>query len=352
MDLVLENYGLKDLIDIDLLQRFQDSFSAATGMASITVDLQGPITRPSNFTDFCMNLTRKTPEGLRRCNECDLKGGREAAQSGKPAIYYCHGGLMDFAAPIVVGGKQLGAMLGGQVLPVRPDEQKLRQLARELGINPDEYIKALAKVRIVPEESIRAAAELLYIVANALSRIGYQRLQTMSSARQLDELSKNMHQNMLSLSENVQSVADQMDNLLTTSKGLLSTSVDSKNKVLETDQILGFIRNVANQTNLLGLNAAIEAARAGEHGRGFSVVAEEVRKLAGVSVESARKIELILKSIRQGMQEIETGVNQTGGIIEKHSDFMGVIFNKITELEKDFSNLRILTESLQSKVHM
>ncbi|WP_312423569.1 methyl-accepting chemotaxis protein [Anaerospora hongkongensis] len=67
----------------------------------------------------------------------------------------------------------------------------------------------------------------------------------------------------------------------------------------ETGEIVAFIRNVAGQTNLLGLNAAIEAARVGEAGRGFSVVADEVRKLAIVSNDSVNGIAKSLSNIHQ-----------------------------------------------------
>ena len=119
-------------------------------------------------------------------------------------------------------------------------------------------------------------------------------------------------------------------------------------KVVDTDEILRFIRNVADQTKLLGLNAAIEAARAGELGRGFAVVAEEVRKLAGVSVESAQKIEGILKSIQVGMKDIEKGIGQTGNVVEKHNEFMQEITDKITELQSLARHIKELSDQMQA----
>ncbi len=71
--------------------------------------------------------------------------------------------------------------------------------------------------------------------------------------------------------------------------------------IRQTDEIVAFIRNISNQTNLLGLNAAIEAARVGEAGRGFSVVAEEVRKLATVSAESVKNINASLGKIQNSI---------------------------------------------------
>lgn len=78
-------------------------------------------------------------------------------------------------------------------------------------------------------------------------------------------------------------------------------SGDLADTIKHTDEIVAFIRNVSNQTNLLGLNAAIESARVGEAGRGFSVVAEEVRKLAAVSAESVKNINASLNQIQESI---------------------------------------------------
>ena len=96
-----------DLIDKDRLQRIQDLFSDATGVALSIIDTKGKhVTRVSNFLDFCMKYTRGSKIGLERCQKCDLEG---------VGTYFCHAGLMDFAADITVNGEKLGTILGGQV---------------------------------------------------------------------------------------------------------------------------------------------------------------------------------------------------------------------------------------------
>lgn len=166
-----ENIGLLDLVDLKFLQEFQDAFAKSTNVASITVDEKGPITQPSNFSDFCMKYTRGSELGFKRCNKCDIRWGKLAAQKGKPLIYTCHSGLTDFAVPIMLNGKHIGSILGGQVLTRNPNEEHFRSVARELGINEDEYIEALGKVKIISPEQVKAISRLLFLTANSISEI-------------------------------------------------------------------------------------------------------------------------------------------------------------------------------------
>ncbi len=170
-----EELYLTDLIGVDILQRLQDAFSDMTGMAALTTDKYGvPVTEGSNFTDFCNKYTRETPLGNSRCMRCDKTGAELTMNSKKPCFYYCHAGLVDYAAPIIANGKMVGSFIGGQVLPAKPNLEAFEKTAIELGIDPEVYKEAVSKVRVVDDDAINKAANFLYVVAECLSYLAYQ----------------------------------------------------------------------------------------------------------------------------------------------------------------------------------
>lgn len=167
---------LTDLFDVEMLQRIQDAFSKMTGMAAIITDAEGtPVTKGANFTDFCQKYTRCSPIGCLRCQQCDKHGAELALKVGSSVTYYCHAGLMDFAAPIMAGDTIIGCFVGGQVLTSPPDITKVMQVAAEIGVDMINYLQSILNVPIVEKSKLDNAALFLYTLTDALSSIAYHK---------------------------------------------------------------------------------------------------------------------------------------------------------------------------------
>lgn len=252
---------IRDFTDMGKFEEIIGNWALATGLAAAVVGSRGEyISKCYNFTDFCTKLTKGSKEGRVKCEKCDREGR---------GVYHCHAGLVDFSIPLVVDGQTLGSVIGGQVLPENPDEEKFRQVAREIGVNEDQYIKALHKVNVRSEASIKASANLLGDALNIFINAEYKK-------------------------KNNNVVIDGLSSGVSITQELVK-EISSKTNALQAIQ---------NKQRMLALNASIEAARAGEQGAGFAVVAKEVEKLAAQSATVNTEVESIVRKISAALDSI------------------------------------------------
>lgn len=156
------NIKISDFINVEEYQEMQDNWTKATGIGFITVDSEGkPVTKQSGFTDFCQAL-REKEEYRDLCYFCDACGGRKARKMGKPYVYTCHTGLVDFAIPIMLGDQYVGAILAGQVNAQDKDTLKPIVARSTEWKNDPELVELYNKTPKMPLEKILAVSNVIF----------------------------------------------------------------------------------------------------------------------------------------------------------------------------------------------
>lgn len=214
--------------------------------------------------------------------------------------------------------------------------------AEETSKASDQIASAVQKITTGSEEQVnksKGTANVAYEIAEVME----------GTKKSIDDVSQNANTSAQSAMEGrkiMKNASDQMSVLANQNKEIFTIIQQLREKSLEINKILTLISDVADQTNLLALNAAIEAARAGEQGRGFAVVADEVRKLAEQTAQSSQQVSQLIEEVQTeteaAVEAMEIGENTTKlgeQLVLKADESFGEIAQSFTKISTELAQL-------------
>ena len=213
---------------------------------------------------------------------------------------------------------------------------KIRKVIGEVSDSTNQLSTAAEEMSTVSQQTGQGVANLnseIEQVATAMNEMAATVRDVASNAEQAatsaQEANTNAQNGVNVIKETVDSVGNLANEIERSAEAIHTLKVDSEN----ISSVLDVIKSIADQTNLLALNAAIEAARAGEQGRGFAVVADEVRSLAQRTQQSTSEIEVMIDKIQKGtinvVERMSKSREQTLHVVEK-ADETGQMLSLIT----------------------
>ena len=161
----------------DVIRWLLDSYYKATGFKVIFVDKKGKIFLSSTSDGFLCNfckLIQSSSEGEKRCFKSFSNGMLKSAEYGFPYISRCHTGIIEWAAPFLFEGEFLGCFISGGILMRKPDSSFLKEIKKvdkTLGLEESRLEEILKRIKIVSEKRVKAAADILHIMANYLTKM-------------------------------------------------------------------------------------------------------------------------------------------------------------------------------------
>lgn len=174
--------------------------------------------------------------------------------------------------------------------------------------------------------------------------------QNVDKADQLSVVSNSLAAIVEDVTKTVTEMATSITHLAQNMNLISQKSKEVNNSLKQIDEVSNAVKGIADQSNLLGLNAAIEAARAGEYGKGFSVVAEEIRKMATGSKKQVEEIQEITTNIKEIIESLDVDIQKTNGESESQSaaieelnatmEEVNANVNSLAELAKENTELK------------
>ncbi len=179
-------YRFSDLIDVPAYARMLKSFFEATGIPNGLVDADGELLCLATGDNACTMFHRADAVAAESCRDSNIAIMRDL-RDGSVAGGLCRHGLMDYATPVVIEGRQLATLFLGQVLHTPPDMEFFREHARKFGFDEQTYLKSIAAIPVVDKDQLQKLMGVMVEMAKMLAASGLARLRQTALERDLRE---------------------------------------------------------------------------------------------------------------------------------------------------------------------
>lgn len=238
--------------------------------------------------------------------------------------------------------------------------QTVKEVSTDLVSSNRELSDSTNNIGSIIEENVDLIREITDIAQSFTRSIGEMRKkiddqnttieQNYTKISEISNLMEEVHRESSSQSEKAKDALNLAENNEHRIRESIESIREMRDRSKRIEEISGTINDIADQTNLLSLNAAIESARAGEYGRGFAVVSDEISKLAGISSDSSKEISMIIRdtvnnieSVSQTVESMAEGLNRIIAFVKDDSSF---IQNLNVKTEQEFKESKLLYSAI------
>ncbi len=207
----------------------------------------------------------------------------------------------------------------------------------------DTSVETIKNLAGKTSQGTRSQADQANQISVSAEEMSQSIIDVANNASGVKDASTNAMETAMNGKKVTQEAVAEVNKVQSSSMELASTIQKLNARVSEVAKIITIIDDIADQTNLLALNAAIEAARAGEHGRGFAVVADEVKKLAEKTMNATKEITHHLTTVQKESEETTRSMEITSAEVERVTQYM-------RELEQSLGNIVSSSEQVRDQI--